>query len=75
MRAVIEVLTEVGKAKDVYEEVRKIENVKEAYLVTGRCDIVAIVEVDELKALGELVLSKIHAIKGVVRTETLVCVG
>ncbi len=74
MRAIIEILTQAGKARSVYDAIKKIEEVKEAYLVTGRCDIIALVEVKDLKTLGELVISKIHTIDGVVKTETLICV-
>ncbi len=74
MKALVEISTEVGKARAVFDSVKKIENVKEAYLVTGHCDIVALVEAEDLKAIGDIILEKIHRIEGVVDTETLICV-
>lgn len=73
MKAFVEVHVEVGLAETVLESLRGVEGVKEAYAVTGHCDIVASVEVADFKALCDLVIRKIHAIKGVSRTETLVC--
>ena len=74
MKAVIEIVTEVGRTRQAYERLKNIEGVKEVYMVTGHCDIIACVEAPDFKALSELILSKVHDVKGIVSTETLVCV-
>ncbi|RLF23706.1 MAG: Lrp/AsnC family transcriptional regulator [Thermoprotei archaeon] len=66
--------TAPGKANAVVEAIRKIEGVKEAYLVTGPYDIIAKIEVADLEELKELVLAKVHTIEGVVRTLTCITV-
>jgi len=45
-----------------------------ACLVTGRYDIIALLEAPDLKSLAETVVSKIHMIEGVERTETAIVV-
>ena len=43
--------------------------------VTGPYDIVAIVSAPDLNAVGDLVTSKVHTIRGIVRTVTCLSVG
>ncbi|MFB0544809.1 MAG: Lrp/AsnC ligand binding domain-containing protein [Asgard group archaeon] len=62
---------EAGVFKKVIKEFEKFEGVKEAFTCTGRFDIVVLLELKDLKSLGELVL-KAHDILGVKRVETLV---
>ncbi|MFX0162618.1 MAG: Lrp/AsnC ligand binding domain-containing protein [Candidatus Hodarchaeota archaeon] len=62
---------EGGVFKKVIKEFEKFEGVKEAFTCTGRFDIVVLLELKNLKSLGELVL-KAHDILGVKRVETLV---
>ncbi|MCK4352387.1 Lrp/AsnC ligand binding domain-containing protein [candidate division WOR-3 bacterium] len=61
-----------GIATAVVKEIRKIEGVKSARLITGLHDIIALVEADDLKSLGAFVLSKITGVKDV--STTLTCV-
>ncbi|MBS7640362.1 MAG: Lrp/AsnC ligand binding domain-containing protein [Candidatus Bathyarchaeia archaeon] len=74
MKAFIEIYVAAGSLDMVLEAVKRVEGVKEAYPVTGHCDIIAVVEVPDLKALANLVTKCIHTIKGVESTETLICV-
>ena len=60
-----------GKDKEICGEVLKIKGVKEAHLVTGPHDIVATVEVQDMRTLGEVVWTKIRSIRGVARSLTL----
>lgn len=73
MKAFLEIYVAAGSLDMVLEALKKIEGVKEAYPVAGHCDIMAIVEVPDLKALATLVTKHIHSIKGVESTETLIC--
>ena len=71
MKACILVKSEAGKHGSVCKEVAKLRGVKTAFSVVGRTDVVASVNVANLKELTQLAI-KIGAISGVVATETLV---
>jgi DNA-binding Lrp family transcriptional regulator len=47
-----------------------MEGVKSAHAVTGPHDIIALLETENLKSLGDVVLSQIRGVKGVIRTLT-----
>ncbi len=65
------IFIEAPKARDrgVAEEISKLPGVKQADVVTGRFDVIAMVEVEELGTLWETV-DKIQAISAVVKTTT-----
>ena len=60
----------VGKTKEILKALLGVEGVKSAHAVTGPHDIIALVEGENLKNLGEVVLSQIRGVKGVIRTLT-----
>ena len=68
--ACILICCEPGKYSEVVSELKKIKEVKKAFGVHGRWDVVAEIEVANLKALGDLAL-KINGLKGMRATETL----
>lgn len=74
MKAFVEIRVTAGSLDAVLEAIKKIEGVKEAYPVTGHCDIIAIIEANDVKTLGNIVTKHIHIIRGVEFTETLLCV-
>jgi len=57
----------------VVESVLKIEGVKTAHVVTGQFDAVVFAQFSELDFLGKIV-ERIHRVKGVLRTQTLLSV-
>jgi len=61
-----------GKAWAVVDAVSRIEGIKTARAVTGRYDVIAEVEVEDVVALGSLIYDKIQKIDGVVKSETAV---
>ena len=61
---------EVGKAKEVLSELEKTG--LEVYPLFGEYDYIVIAETVDLKTATAAILEKIHAIKGVTRTRTLV---
>jgi len=63
---------EVGSGAGVVEDLLAIEGIKSAENVTGPFDVIAVVEVDDTRALGNLLISKIETTKGI--TNTLTCV-
>jgi len=61
---------EVGMAAAVGRAVAAIEGVSSADVVTGPYDVIARAKTANIDALGRLVVSKIHVVKGVTRTLT-----
>jgi uncharacterized protein with GYD domain len=61
---------EIGKAKEVLGQLKKTG--LEVYPLFGEYDFVVIAEPVDLKTATATILEKIHAIRGVTRTRTLV---
>ncbi|MDT7891507.1 MAG: Lrp/AsnC ligand binding domain-containing protein [Thermoproteota archaeon] len=74
VEAFIFIVAEPNKIDKVGTEVRKIENVKEAYAVTGEFDIVIKVEAKDFSELSKVVKDKLLNIAGVVKTTTSVVI-
>ncbi len=68
--AYILILTEVGKAARVAEEVAEIEGVEAAEDVTGPYDVIVRAKAADVDELGRMVVAKIQAIEGIDRTLT-----
>jgi len=64
----------LGKALEVAEKVSKVKGVKKACAVTGKFDVVASFEVENISEVAEVVVKGIHGIEGVCGTQTLICV-
>jgi len=62
--------TEIGKERHVRDELRKLEHVSCADMITGRHDIIVILEGDSVGEIFASVVSRIRAIRGIVRTES-----
>lgn len=61
---------EVGKAKEVYGELKKIG--VEVYPLFGEHDLIVIADSASLKEATSKILEKMHRIKGITKTTTLV---
>jgi DNA-binding Lrp family transcriptional regulator len=70
VQAYVLIQTEVGKAAQVADEVRKIPGVDSAEDVTGPYDVIVRVSADDVDSLGKLVVARVQAIEGIVRTLT-----
>jgi DNA-binding Lrp family transcriptional regulator len=68
IKAFVLIETSVGKTKEVIAALQKVEGIKSVDAVTGPYDIIAVVEQDDLNAVGKLVTTQIHPISGVNRT-------
>jgi DNA-binding Lrp family transcriptional regulator len=55
------------------ESILKIDGVRTAYGVTGQFDAMVLVQFSDLDNLGKII-EKIHHVKGVVRTQTLMTI-
>jgi DNA-binding Lrp family transcriptional regulator len=65
---------EIGSEDEVLQELRKIANVKESYVVYGVYDVVAKVEAESMDKLKEIVTWKIRRLDKVRSTLTMIVV-
>jgi len=72
--AFIFINSEVSSEDEVVKALRKMQDVKEAYVVYGVYDIVAKVESDTIGKLKEVIASKVRRVNGVRSTLTMVVV-
>lgn len=63
--------TELGMEEDLLQELRKMENIKEAYLTYGVYDVIVKAEAENMENLKELVAFKIRRMKEVKNTLTM----
>ena len=69
-RAYILIEARVGKVTEVAARVRQLDGVKSVDPVTGPYDIIAVVEVESLNEIGNLIINKIQLVGGISRTVT-----
>jgi len=60
----------VGRVREILSQIRKIQNVIEAYSITGSYDIIIKIEGDNLEDVAKMIVTKIHEISGVQDTVT-----
>jgi DNA-binding Lrp family transcriptional regulator len=65
---------ETGTENEVLEELKKIEAVKEAYVVYGVYDVVAKVGADTMEKLKEIVTWKVRRVDKVRSTLTMIII-
>ncbi|MBE7414989.1 MAG: Lrp/AsnC ligand binding domain-containing protein [Thermodesulfobacteriota bacterium] len=65
---------EHAKSKEVLDKILQIGGVKEARIVTGPYDLIALVAASNFKVLGDVVISKIQSVEYVKRTLTNVII-
>jgi DNA-binding Lrp family transcriptional regulator len=74
MLAYVLIKVKPGSVERVLSPIKNVKSVKEVHMVTGIYDIIVLIEVPDLKTLGEIVAEKIHAIDGVSSTITCIVV-
>lgn len=74
MKAFVLIKIRAGDVKDVVGELRRTESVTEAYMTFGPYDAVAVVDANDLGAIGSLVASTIQPMRGVEQTLTCLTV-
>ena len=74
-RAFILIETQVGRAKQVALDLRALGGVRDADVITGFFDVIAVVEAVDMATMADLVTSRIQGIRGVLRTITCVAAG
>lgn len=75
IRAYILIETAVGMTREVSTALRSLPGITSIDSVTGPYDLIAVMEVDDLNDLGDLITERIHTIMGVTRTVTCLAVG
>ncbi|MGA2573842.1 MAG: Lrp/AsnC ligand binding domain-containing protein [Candidatus Methanomethylicaceae archaeon] len=70
--AFVLVNVEAGTDKEVLENIKKIPEVKTAYMVYGVYDIIVMLESDTLEKLREMVTKKIRQLDKVRSTMTMI---
>jgi len=77
-RAFVLIEVKMGKEEQVLSELLKLNEVKEAHVITGKMDIMAVIEVDREivapsdKTVADLVTHRIRTIPGVHETDTMI---
>lgn len=71
IRACMLIRSERGRFREVAERVRQFKEVKDAFTVLGRYDVVVDLEAEDYAALSSVAM-RIGRLAGVVFTETLV---
>jgi len=71
--AVVLIHVEAGKAEQVYDKVKEIDEIEMVHLVTGPYDVIAYVDLPEKSDYRRVVFT-IHEIPGVKSTETCVSI-
>ncbi len=74
VKAFVLIEVAVGKTKEVVTALQKVEGVKSVEAVTGPYDIIAVVEMPDVNAIGDLVTRNVHSISGIARTVTCLTV-
>ena len=72
--AFVMINTEIGSEKEVLDELRKIDAVKESYMVYGVYDIVAKVSADTMDKLKEMITWNVRRLDKVRSTLTMIVI-
>ncbi len=73
-QALIAINVDVGMEDKVFEELLKMPETREVFMVYGIYDIIAVVEVEDIDMLRHTVTGRIRKIEGVKSTLTMVVV-
>ncbi len=74
VRAYIFIECNVGSTKEVIEGLRRFKGIKSVETVTGPYDAIAILELESLHEIGDLVTQNVQKINGIKRTVTCIAV-
>lgn len=70
MQAYVLIQTDTGRAADVANAIRELAGVISTEAVTGPYDVIVFAEAEDVDALGQLVVTSIQPVEGIVRTLT-----
>jgi DNA-binding Lrp family transcriptional regulator len=72
IKAYVLIVTDPGKTKQVYGEIKKIEGISEIHEVMGPYDIVVELEVSSLQDIPPILGDRIRPVPGIQSTTSLV---
>ena len=74
-KAYVLIEAEAGHVGAVIASLKKLPGVTEADAVTGPYDIILVVEADDNRTVGRLMMNNVHNVQGVKRTVTCLTIG
>ena len=74
MKAFVLITAEVGTSPRIQKELREA-GITQVDSVAGTYDLVAVLETDDPRAIGDMVMGTIQKTKGVLSTVTLMAIG
>jgi DNA-binding Lrp family transcriptional regulator len=74
VRAYVLITATAGKALEVVDRLRSAPGVLHADAITGEYDVIAEVEADDIAGIGRLVVERVQAGNGVLKTITCLAV-
>ena len=74
VKAFVLIEATMGKTKEVVTMLENVEGVKSVEAVTGPYDVIAVIEMPDVNAIGDLVTKHIHSVSGIARTVTCLTV-
>lgn len=72
VKAYVLIEVNIGKTKEVVEAIRRSRRGVSVDVVTGPYDAIAVIQAETLNEVEDLVVSMLHAVKGVSRTVTCI---
>ncbi len=70
MQAFIQIATNTACARKILEELNKLSEIQEVYMLFGEWDLLARAQIETSEELGDFVVNKIRSIEGVKTTST-----
>jgi DNA-binding Lrp family transcriptional regulator len=74
MKAFVLINVRTGEVREVVRQLRRVDGVVEATMTFGPYDAVAVVEGQDVQAVGKILASGIQPLPGVTQTLTCLCV-
>ena len=72
MQAFVQLTLDSAKEENIYQELKKMPEIKEVKILFGEWDIIAKLELESPEALAAFVMEKIRSISGVKITSTMI---
>jgi len=74
VRAYVLISATAGKALEVATTLKDQQGVVQADAITGEYDVIALVEAADVPSIGRLIVERVHAAPGVIKTITCLVV-
>lgn len=74
VKAFVFINTESGRETEILRRLREAKGIKEAYMLFGVYDMVAVVEVDTVESVKEVVYTTIRCMQGIFSTMSMIVI-